>query len=69
MLEIVDVDFLVSICHRECFQQMEVITSNIIFGSQITVLVLCIYILSPEYLRPPTSLTYRNVSKVIDEYF
>lgn len=48
---------------------MEATIRNIIFGSQITVLVLCIYILSPEYLRPPSLLSYRDVSNFIDEFF
>lgn len=54
---------------RVGFQRTEAMFSNIILGSQIAVLVLCIYILSPEHLRPPSSLSYRDVNRLLMNFF
>lgn len=37
-------------------------------GSQLALLVLCVYILTPGHLRPPRRLSYRSVNKAVDEF-
>lgn len=55
--------------HPVSQQPMQAVVSSGIWGSQTTASSLCVSVLSPGDLRPPSSLSYRGVKGVLEELF